>query len=82
MCLVILYVDDLLITGSFEAKIEQLLNELKSTFEMTNLGLLHYFLDMESHFSGSIGIFDNLKPMARLIAASILSSGSANQAFL
>ena len=64
MCLVILYVDDLLNTGSFEAKIEQLLNELKSTFEMTNLGLLHYFLDMESHFSGSIGIFDNfLKPM-------------------
>ena len=40
MCLVILYVDNLLITGSFEAKIEQLRNELKATFEMTNLGLL------------------------------------------
>ena len=40
MCLVILYVDDLLITGSFEAKIEQLHNKLKATFEMTYLGFL------------------------------------------
>ena len=32
MCVVILYVDDLLITSSFEAKRELLRNELKATF--------------------------------------------------
>ena len=64
MSLVILYVDNLLITGSLEAKIEQLRNELKATFEMTNLGLLHYFFNMESYFSASKCIVDNfLKPM-------------------
>ena len=48
---VILYVDDLLITGSYEAKIEQLRNELKMTFEMTDLELLHCFLGMEVYQS-------------------------------
>ena len=58
MCLVILYVDDLRITVAFEAKIEQPPNELKATFEMTDLGLAHYFLGMEVYRSHG-GIFLN-----------------------
>ena len=44
MCLVIIYVDDVLIIASFETKIEQLRNKLKETFEIIDLGLLYYFL--------------------------------------
>ena len=54
MCLVILYVDDLRITVAFEAKIEQPPNELKATFEMTDLELLHCFLGMEVYQSHGI----------------------------
>ena len=44
---VCLYVDDLLITGSSMTEIEQFKNRLKAVFEMTNLGMLNYFLGME-----------------------------------
>jgi len=44
---VCLYVDDLLITGSSMTEIEQFKNRLKAVFEMTNLGMLSYFLGME-----------------------------------
>lgn len=41
-----LYVDDLLITGNNEAEFAKFKREMKSTFEMTNLGL-KYFLGLE-----------------------------------
>ncbi|KAI3509130.1 hypothetical protein L1887_24156 [Cichorium endivia] len=45
--IVCLYVDDLVFTsGSFEM-IEEFKNEMKVDFEMTDLGLLHYFLGIE-----------------------------------
>ena len=56
LCLIILYVDDLLITGSLASKIEELRADLKTTFEMTDLGLLHYFIGMEVYQSHG-GIF-------------------------
>ena len=56
LCLIILYVDDLLITGSLASKIEELHADLKTTFEMTDLGLLHYFIGMEVYQSHG-GIF-------------------------
>ena len=46
---IILYVDDLLITGSLASKIKELFVDRKTTFEMTDLGLLHYVLGMEVH---------------------------------
>jgi hypothetical protein len=42
-----LYVDDLLITGSNELQIEEFKQEMMHVFEMTDLGLMFYFLGME-----------------------------------
>ncbi|XP_024441578.1 uncharacterized protein LOC112324164 [Populus trichocarpa] len=42
-----LYVDDLLITGSNELQIEEFKQEMMRVFEMTDLGLMTYFLGME-----------------------------------
>ena len=47
MIILCLYVDDLLITGSNPLAIEKFKERLKLEFEMTDLGLLSYFLGME-----------------------------------
>ncbi|XP_016690648.1 uncharacterized protein [Gossypium hirsutum] len=41
------YVDDLLITGSNIDQVNQFKLEMKKVFEMTDLGLMSYFLDIE-----------------------------------
>ena len=43
----VLYVDDLLITGSSSSTIRVVKTALHDRFLMTDLGLLHYFLRME-----------------------------------
>ena len=45
--LLCLYVDDLVITGSNMGEIENLKTQLRSEFEMTDLGELSYFLGIE-----------------------------------
>ena len=45
--LILLYVDDLLITGNNNEIIQECISKLKATFEMTNLNLLHYYLGMQ-----------------------------------
>ena len=47
MLIVILYVDDMFVTGTNEEQIEAFMAKLNSSFNMSNLGLLHYFLGME-----------------------------------
>ncbi|CAJ2637750.1 unnamed protein product [Trifolium pratense] len=47
MLIICLYVDDLLVTGSSLAEIEDFKSQMKSEFEMTDLGKLTYFLGME-----------------------------------
>jgi len=47
MIILCLYADDLLITGSNPLAIEKFKERLKLEFEMTDLGLLSYFLGME-----------------------------------
>lgn len=44
---VLVYVDDLLITGSSLSHISDLINTLQSDFPITDLGNLHYFLGVE-----------------------------------
>ena len=44
---VILYVDDLIITGSHQKRISQTQELLRREFEMTDLGLMHYYLGIE-----------------------------------
>jgi hypothetical protein len=45
--IVVLYVDDLILTGNQLSLIQELKNDLKQCFEMTDLGLLHYFLGLQ-----------------------------------
>ncbi|CAJ2665360.1 unnamed protein product [Trifolium pratense] len=47
LCIVCLYVDDLLITGSSKDEVKKLTSLLSSEFDMTNLGGLKYFLGLE-----------------------------------
>jgi hypothetical protein len=42
-----LYVDDLLITGSCREQIDKFKEEMKSVFEMTDLGGMAFFLGMQ-----------------------------------
>lgn len=45
--IVFLYVDDLIYTGNNKALIEKFQAEMKQEFEMSDLGLMHYFLGVE-----------------------------------
>eukprot|EP01018_Ginkgo_biloba_P009512 Gb_17559 [translate_table: standard] len=51
---VILYVDDLIITGSNTSQINYLKKQLSEAFEMSDLDLLHYYLGMEFWQKGDI----------------------------
>ncbi|XP_019053099.1 PREDICTED: uncharacterized protein LOC109114615 [Nelumbo nucifera] len=43
------YVDDILITGSSSAHVSHLISNLSQTFDLKDLGPLHYFLGIEFH---------------------------------
>ena len=45
--LVVIYVDDLIVTGDSDADIDDVKLLLKQKFEMKDLGELHYFLGIE-----------------------------------
>ena len=43
----VVYVDDLLMTGNNESYIASIKKDLKNIFEMTDMGHLHYYLGIE-----------------------------------
>ncbi|KAK2974150.1 hypothetical protein RJ640_021441 [Escallonia rubra] len=45
--LVLLYVDDMVVTGDNEQEVSKLIEELAFRFEMENLGRIHHFLGLE-----------------------------------
>lgn len=47
LLIVCIYVDDLVFTGNSHEMIETFKNLMKVKFEMTDIGLLHYFLGIE-----------------------------------
>jgi hypothetical protein len=47
MVILVMYVDDLIITGNNDDHIVQVKKELQVGFKMTDLGLLHYYLGVE-----------------------------------
>ena len=47
LCVLVLYVDDLIITGNDLLLVEQIKAALCQRFEMTDLGTLHFFLGLE-----------------------------------
>lgn len=48
---VLVYVDDLLVTGSSMPCITELISALRSDFPITDLGRLHYFSSVEATFN-------------------------------
>ena len=61
-----LYVDDLIVTGNDEEMIESFKEHMMKTYEMSDLGLLHYFLGIEVSQGGD-GIFVSQKRYAKSI---------------
>ena len=51
--LIILYVDDLTVTGSRSLLIDEVKVQLSTQFEMTDLGVLHYYLGIKIWQSNS-----------------------------
>ena len=51
--LVGVYVDDLVITGTKEAEVESFKEEMKATFQTSDLGLLSFYLGIEVHQDSS-----------------------------
>lgn len=47
--ILLLYVDDMVITGNSSESLEKLLKQLTSEFKMTDLERLHYFLEIQIH---------------------------------
>lgn len=54
----LLYVDDMLLTGNNSALIDELLHNLNSEFRMKDMGEVHYFLGIQVHHTDS-GLFMN-----------------------
>jgi hypothetical protein len=46
LIILVLYVDDLILTGSDSKLLNQVKTNLKKKFEMTDLGFLYYFLGL------------------------------------
>lgn len=63
ICILVLYVDDLLLTGSSMELIGWVESQLTSCFSMTDLGLLHYFLGFKI-WQHETGIFLSQKKYA------------------
>lgn len=51
--LVGVYIDDLVITGSKEEEVEEFKAQMKATFQMSDLGLLSFYLEIEVHQDSS-----------------------------
>ena len=47
MIMLLIYVDDIIVTGNNNAEIEQLISNLSSTFALKDLGNLNFFLGIE-----------------------------------
>jgi hypothetical protein len=68
------YVDDLVITGSDEDELKQFKEEMKSTFQMADLGLLRYYLGLEVS-QGEAGVWVSQRAYALKILAAANMEG-------
>ena len=66
LIVVFVYVDDLLVTGSNEKLVKEFKAEMLKVFEMTDLGLMSYFLGMEVKQDHD-GVFISQKKYAKEI---------------
>lgn len=79
----LIYVDDIIITGKNEEFMEELISKLDSEFALKDLGELHYFLGIEvRHFPGGITLSQgkytkDLLSRAKLLDCSHFSTSMA-----
>src|SRR5438270_11794239 len=66
--ILILYVDDMVITGTDSAAISSLKQHLQTEFEMMDLGFLHYFLGIEVVYSSSGYLLSQQKYISVILA--------------
>lgn len=65
----LLYVDDIILTCSSDALIQEVIDDLSSVFELKDLGLLTYFLGLQISYPSSGGIFVNQYKYAKELLA-------------
>ena len=68
MIMLLLYVDNMLITGNSSSVLIKLLDELNKQFKMKNLGQMHYFLGIQATFHAN-GLFLSQQQYAKDILA-------------
>ena len=62
--IVSLYVDDIIYTNSSSSLVDEFRSQMIDEFEMSDMGLLHYFLGLEVH-QAEDGIFISQRKYAR-----------------
>ncbi|CAN6723036.1 unnamed protein product [Malus baccata var. baccata] len=56
MVVLLLYVDDIILTGDSDACVQSVISQLTTEFDMKDLGILHYFLGLQIDYHSS-GLF-------------------------
>ncbi|KAI5353156.1 hypothetical protein L3X38_006049 [Prunus dulcis] len=73
--ILLLYVDDIILTGSKVALVQEVVDELSSAFDMKDMGKLKYFLGLQISYNTAGDIFVNQAKYAKdLLAKAGLSS--------
>ncbi|XP_022003783.1 uncharacterized mitochondrial protein AtMg00810-like [Helianthus annuus] len=70
---VLVYVDDIIITGNRQTAIDNIVNQLSSTFAIKDLGRLHYFLRIEAVHHSKDLILSQQKYLLNILQRSGLS---------
>ncbi|GLU17366.1 hypothetical protein SLE2022_337360 [Rubroshorea leprosula] len=77
MVLLLLYVDDMIITGDDVAGVEELKQSLSQKFEMKDLGVLSYFLGLEVTSSDDGYLLSQVKYASDLVSKVELNDGKS-----
>jgi len=73
--ILLLYVDDIILTGSKVALVQEVVDELSSAFDMKDMGKLKYFLGLQISYNAAGDIFVNQAKYAKdLLSKAGLSS--------
>ena len=65
---ILVYVDDILLLGSDAKEVEQFISTLNLFFPVKDMGILHYFLGIECHFTSSALYLSQKKYISELLA--------------
>ncbi|XP_035547414.1 uncharacterized mitochondrial protein AtMg00810-like [Juglans regia] len=75
--LVLIYVDDILVTGSSTTTINSLIHQLCDGLPVKDLGQLHFFLGIETHFEFGGLFFSQHKYVVDLLQKTNMSNAKA-----